>query len=86
MANRPGREAAEPWSCSAFCAIAILAFTISALTLPAAAADLATLRNGFTIRHDHRVVMGDTTRLFLSADESSFTDVATAEITGYEKD
>ena len=30
--------------------------------------------------------MGTTTRLFLSADDSSFTDVPTAEITGYEKD
>lgn len=50
------------------------------------AADIATLRNGFTIRHDHHVVMGETTRLFLSGDDSSFTDVSTAEITGYEKE
>jgi soluble lytic murein transglycosylase-like protein len=63
------------------CAAAILV-----LTLPAAAADLAVLRNGFTISHDHRRVIGDKTRLFLSADDSSFTDVATDEIAGYEKD
>jgi hypothetical protein len=56
------------------------------LTHPAAAADLAVLRNGFTIRHDHHLAIGDTTRLFLSPDESSFTDVSTAEITGFEKD
>jgi hypothetical protein len=56
------------------------------LTRPAAAAELAVLRNGFSIRHDHRKVIGDTTRLFLSPDESGFTDVSTAEITGYEKD
>jgi hypothetical protein len=30
--------------------------------------------------------MGTTTRLFLGTDDSSFTDVPTAEITGYEKD
>ena len=52
----------------------------------ALAADVAVLRNGFTIRHDHRIVMGETTRLFTSADDSSFTDVATGEITGFEKD
>lgn len=63
------------------CAIAALLLAGSAC-----AADIATLRNGFTIRHDHRVVMGDTTRLYLSADDSNFTDVATAEIAGFEKD
>jgi len=61
---------------------------LAACLLPgkAAAADIAILRNGFTIRHDHRIAMGETTRLFMSADDSSFTDVATAEITGFEKD
>jgi hypothetical protein len=53
---------------------------------PAAAAELAVLRNGFSIRHDHHKIMRDTTRLFTTADESSFTDVPTAEITGFEKD
>ncbi len=52
----------------------------------ASAADIAVLGNGFTIRHDHRIVMGEKTRLFTSADDSSFTDVATAEITSIEKD
>jgi soluble lytic murein transglycosylase-like protein len=51
-----------------------------------AASELAILRNGFSIRHEHRLVMGTTTRLFLAADDSSFTDVPTEEITGYEKD
>jgi len=54
--------------------------------LPCSAAELAVLRNGFSIRHDHHVTMGARTRLFLSADDSSFTDVATADITGFEKD
>jgi soluble lytic murein transglycosylase-like protein len=47
---------------------------------------LALLINGFSIRHEHRLVMGETTRLYLSADDSSFTDVPTAEIASYEKD
>jgi hypothetical protein len=56
------------------------------LVLPATAADLAILRNGFSIRHEHRQVIGNTTRLFLSADDSSFIDEPTEEIAGYEKD
>ena len=64
-----------------FCAVAI-----AMLARPATAAELAILRNGFSIRHEHRLVMGTTTRLYLTADDSSFTDVPTAEITGYEKD
>jgi hypothetical protein len=69
------------WVAVFFCAAAVLL-----LSRPATAAELAILRNGFSIRHDHRLVMGTMTRLFLSADDSSFTDVPTEEITGYEKD
>ena len=47
---------------------------------------MAILRNGFSIRHEHRLVMGTITRLYLAADDSSFTDVPSNEITGYEKD
>jgi soluble lytic murein transglycosylase-like protein len=64
-----------------FCALGFLV-----LTQAAAAAELAILRNGFTISHDHHVVMGKTTRLYLSADGSSFTDVATEDIASFEKD
>jgi len=68
-------------------AIFFAVFCGVALVAPAArAGELATLRNGFTITHEHHLVMGDTTRLYLSADDSSFTDVPTIEITGYEKD
>jgi hypothetical protein len=56
------------------------------LARPATAADLAILRNGFSIRHEHHRVMGTTTRLYFTADDSNFTDLPTAEITGYEKD
>ena len=64
-----------------FCAAAMVL-----LARPATAAELAILSNGFSIRHEHRLVMGATTRLYLGADDSSFTDVPTADITGYEKD
>lgn len=59
---------------------------VGLLARPATAADLAILSNGFWIRHDHRAVMGATTRLYLSADNSSYIDEPTADITGYEKD
>jgi hypothetical protein len=64
----------------------LCAVAVALLARPATAAELAILRNGFSIRHEHRLVMGTNTRLFLAADDSSFTDVPTEEITGYEKD
>lgn len=78
-----GTPAEIEWAAGAalLCAVAIL-FP----GRPAAAAELAILRNGFSIRHEHRVAMGTTTRLYLGPDDSSFTDVPTDEITGYETD
>jgi hypothetical protein len=67
--------------CALGCALAI-----AVLACPATAAELAVLRNGFSIRHEHRLVIGTNTRLFLGADDSNFTDVPTSDITGYEKD
>jgi len=61
-------------------------FAVAMLTLSAPAADLARLRNGFTIRHEHRAAVGENTRLFLSVDDTSYIDVPTAEIEGFEKD
>lgn len=66
-------------------AVVIILFGAFGLRL-AAAADLARLRNGFTIRHERRQVLGETTRLFLGADDSSYVDVKTAEIEGFETD
>ena len=59
---------------------------VALMARPASAADLAVLRNGFSIRHDHHQEMGATTRLFFFVDDSSFTDVPTEEIASYEKD
>jgi Transglycosylase SLT domain len=64
-----------------------LALLFSALTLGASATEVAILRNGFTIRHERRALVGTNTRLFLSVtDETSFIDVPTAEIDRFEPD
>jgi soluble lytic murein transglycosylase-like protein len=63
-----------------------LIIVLGLLAHSAAAAELAILSNGFSIRHEHHLTMGSTTRLFFTADDSSFTDLPTAEITGFEKD
>jgi hypothetical protein len=52
--------------------------------LPCFAGEVAVLRNGFSIRHERREVVGDTTRLYVTADGSSFVDVPTAEIEHFE--
>jgi soluble lytic murein transglycosylase-like protein len=77
--ERAARIAAK--AAAFLCAVAVVL-----LARPASASELAILRNGFSIRHEHRLVMGTNTRLYLAADDSSFTDVPTDEITGYEKD
>jgi soluble lytic murein transglycosylase-like protein len=52
--------------------------------LPCSAADAAVLRNGFSIRHERRQVIGTITRLYIDGDNSSFVDVPTAEIDHFE--
>jgi soluble lytic murein transglycosylase-like protein len=52
----------------------------------ASATKIAHLRNGFSIRHEHRQFLGDNTRLFTAADSTSYIDVPTADITGFEND
>jgi len=65
-----------------------LLVAIAILLVPGrvSAADLAQLRNGFSIRHDHRQVLGDITRLFLETSDTSYIDVPTMQILGFEKD
>jgi soluble lytic murein transglycosylase-like protein len=61
------------------------AITVIALTaLPCPAADSAVLRNGFSIRHERRQVIGTITRLYVDGDKSSFVDVPTSEIDHFE--
>lgn len=48
------------------------------------AAELANLRNGFSIRHEHHEVFGDTTRLYMSADPAGgYVDVPSVEIDSF---
>src|SRR5579864_8264523 len=85
--SRRSSEAADGGAGQAMKTAALFfALAVALMARPATAAELAMLRNGFSIRHEHRLVMGATTRLYLSKDDSSFTDVPTVEITGYEKD
>jgi soluble lytic murein transglycosylase-like protein len=56
---------------------------LTAANLPAG--ELANLRNGFSLRHDHHEVVGSTTRLYMSSDPAGgFVDVPTDQIEGYE--
>ncbi len=50
------------------------------LSLSALAVDNAVLRNGFSILHQRREVLGDITRLYISNDQSNFVDIPTAAI------
>jgi hypothetical protein len=63
---------------------AALIALLAATALPCRAADAAVLRNGFSIRHERRQVIGTITRLYVDGDDSSFVDVPTAEIDHFE--
>src|SRR5271166_897390 len=64
----------------------ILALGFLGAPLLASGADIARLRNGFSIRHERREVIGSVTRLYLGADSNGYVDVPSAEIDGFEKD
>jgi len=63
-------------------------FLLATLTMAATtwASDLAILRNGFTIRYEHREVIDSTTRLYTSGDAGSYVDVPTTAIERFEKE
>ncbi|SRR6266496_809066 len=48
------------------------------------AADLAVLRNGFSIPHERREQIGKVTRLYLSVDGTNYADVPTEQIDRFE--
>ena len=52
----------------------------------ASASQVAILRNGFTIRHESRDFIGSMTRLYTSADKSSYVDIPTDQIARFEVD
>lgn len=61
-----------------------LAALLALAALPCFAGDVAVLKNGFSIRHERREVVGDITRLYTTTDGASFVDVPTASIEHYE--
>ncbi len=62
----------------------LLVAVLAVAALPCLAGDVAVLKNGFSIRHERREVVGDITRLYVNKDGSSFVDVPTAEIEHFE--
>jgi hypothetical protein len=68
--------------------LAQLVLTLNLIGTPlfAAGSDLALLRNGFSIRHERREVVGPVTRLYLSTDSNGYVDVPTVEIDRFEQD
>lgn len=68
--------------------ISVLAGCLTALGASASATDSyqAQLRNGFSIRHQHRELLSGVTRLYLSAGRESYIDVPSADIVGFERE
>ncbi len=52
--------------------------------VPSFASQDAVLRNGFSIRHERRAVIGAVTRLYVNADGSSYVDIPTEQIEHFE--
>ncbi len=60
-----------------------LVLALAVMQLPAA--EIANLRNGFSIRHERHETLGETTRLYLTSETSgSYVDIATAQIESFE--
>ncbi len=62
------------------------AVLVIALAAAAQAAEVAILRNGFSIRHERREVIEGVTRLYLAANKSDYVDVPTEQIERFEKE
>jgi|SRR5450631_390411 len=64
----------------------VLTTILIAASTCASAADLAILRNGNSIRHEHRQVIGAITRLYLGDTASGYIEIPTDQIERFEKD
>ncbi len=65
----------------------IFGLVVALLATSAFSSEYAVMRNGFTLKHERREVVGDVTRLYLTASNpSSFIDVPSADIVSFEKD
>jgi Transglycosylase SLT domain len=65
-------------------AIVVVATLAMAAALPCLASEVAVLKNGFTITHERREIVGEVTRLYVKTDGESFVDVPTTEIDHFE--
>jgi len=63
-----------------------VAIALAATSISVEGADLAVLRNGNTIRHERREVVGAVTRLYLSDSASGYIEIPTDQIEHFEKD
>lgn len=61
-----------------------LLILLAVCALSCVASEVAVLKNGFSIKHERKQVLGDVTRLYVSADGSSFVDVPTDQIEHFE--
>jgi soluble lytic murein transglycosylase-like protein len=66
--------------------IAIAMALLASASLPASAAESATLRNGFAIRLERHEVRGSVTRFYLSGTTDNYLDVPSAEILSFEEE
>jgi soluble lytic murein transglycosylase-like protein len=67
----------------AFCLVGAIAL-VAVMALPCFADEMAVLKNGFSIRHQRHEVLANVTRLYTSADRSSFVDVPTSDVDHFE--
>ena len=64
--------------------VLIAGLAIIAWAIPSFATQDAVLRNGFSIRHERRTVIGAVTRLYVNVDGSSYVDIPTEQIEHFE--
>ena len=64
----------------------VFGLVLSLAAIPALAADLAVLHNGFSIRYERREVLGEMTRLYLAPGDSGYLEVPSNQIDHFEKD
>jgi soluble lytic murein transglycosylase-like protein len=80
------KKLAQIMACMAVLTAALWADSRAPASLPPASAStpgigyVATLRNGFSMRFDHRQIMQDVSRLYSTAAENNYVDVPTEEI------
>jgi hypothetical protein len=64
----------------------VVAVVLAALSMCAHGAELAVLRNGNSIRHERRQIVGAVTRLYLSESASGYIEIPTDQIERFEID